>query len=198
MSDTLRPAKAGGVRVLITGGPGSGCTSTAAWIAERLGLVHFDSDHYFHKPTDPPYQEQYSPEERRERLGGDLQAAPAWILSGSVATWGLPDLEATHGIILNVGSQVRLRRLVQRERERFGIRLDAGGDLQGEHEDFIRWAEGYESREERGRNLKTDLEFLRKTTPHLLQIREDLAFAKVYELVREFLMRGNSHDPSNP
>jgi adenylate kinase family enzyme len=177
------------VRVLITGGPGSGCTSTASWIAARLGLVHLDSDHYFHKPTDPPYQEQYSPEERRERLGGDLQAAPAWILSGSVATWGLPDLQATHGIILDVGSKVRLRRLVQRERERFGVRLDGGGDLQAEHEEFMRWAESYESREGRGRNLKTDFEFLVANTSQLLEIRDDLPFGKTCELVREFLTK---------
>lgn len=178
------------MRALVTGGPGSGCTSTAAWIAERLGLVHFDSDSYFHKPTEPPYQEQYSPEERRELIGRDLEAVPDWILSGSVATWGLADLQLSHGVILEVGSAVRLERLARRERERFGARIEVGGDLQGEHEDFMKWAADYESRSERGRNLKTDLEFLGGSSAKVLEIREDLAFDETCGLVCEFLTNG--------
>jgi adenylate kinase family enzyme len=176
--------------VLITGGPGSGCTSTAAWLAERLGLAHFDSDHYFHKPSDPPFQEQYSPEERRERIGRDLRAEQAWILSGSVATWGLEGLQPTHGIILDVGSAVRLQRLARRERERFGDRLEAGGDLHAEHAEFMQWAEGYEIRTDRGRNLKTDFGFLVGNTPRLLEICEELVFGETCELVCEFLANG--------
>jgi adenylate kinase family enzyme len=182
------------VRALVTGGPGSGCTSTAAWIAERLGLVHFDSDSYFHKATEPPYQEQYSPEERRELMGRDLEAVSDWILSGSVATWGLGDLQLSHGVMLDVGSAVRLKRLSRRERERFGARIEVGGDLRAEHEDFMKWAEGYESRSERGRNLKTDLEFLRGSSAKVLEIREDLDFDETCGLVCEFFRSGMQGD----
>ena len=54
------------MRVLISGGPGAGCTSTAKLIGAELGMQVFDSDTFFHKPTDPPFQEQYAPDERRQ------------------------------------------------------------------------------------------------------------------------------------
>ncbi|MCW1926407.1 hypothetical protein OKA05_27900 [Luteolibacter arcticus] len=183
------------LRALITGGPGSGCTTTAAWIAQHLGLAHFDSDRYFHKPTDPPYQEQYSPEERRELITRDLgldlkthaATSSAWILSGSVASWGLTGLAPTHGILLDIGPAARITRLAQRERQRFGTRLDPGGDLHAEHHDFMKWAEAYELRSDRGRNLTTDHAFLISSCPHLLHLREDLPFPTACERVREFL-----------
>ena len=74
------------IRLLISGGPGSGCTSTAKAVGERLGVPVLDSDSYFHKPTDPPFQEQYTLEERRSMLGAVLGAQANWILGGSVAT----------------------------------------------------------------------------------------------------------------
>src|SRR4051794_17869590 len=102
------------IRLLISGGPGSGCTSTALAVGERLGVPVVDSDSYFHKPTDPPFQKQYTPEERRSMLGSELGVQANWILSGSVATWGLDTLEPTHGVFLEVPREVRLGRLLQR------------------------------------------------------------------------------------
>lgn len=179
------------IRALITGGPGSGCTTTAAWIAERLGLIHFDSDHYFHKPTDPPFQEQYSPEERRGLITRELhtRSESPWILSGSVATWGLDlsGLGLTHGIILDVGCAERLKRLALRERARFGARLDPGGDLHAEHLDFMEWARGYETRTDHGRNFGTDRQFVVASCPEVLHIHENLSHEATCGRVLEFL-----------
>jgi len=105
------------IRLLISGGPGSGCTSTARALGGRLGVVVFDSDSYFHKPTEPPFQEQYTPEERRERLSTALSAQAGWILSGSVATWEVPQLQPTHGVFLNIPKEVRMSRLAARQRQ---------------------------------------------------------------------------------
>ncbi|MCB1210680.1 MAG: hypothetical protein KDK97_15220 [Verrucomicrobiales bacterium] len=176
------------MRAIITGGPGAGCTSTAARVAAMLGVLHFDSDAYFHKPTDPPYQEPYSPEERRARIARDLQAQDSWILSGSVATWGLADLGLTHGVVLDVGGPVRLARLAQRERARFAGRIEVGGDMREEHESFMAWAEGYEARNDWGRNLPTDLAFVRAECPLVSVIREQLEFEETCEVVRRFLV----------
>ena len=63
------------VQLLITGGPGSGATTTAEALARRLGVACFDSDDFFHKPSDPPFVEQYSKDERNQRII-DVVTAP--------------------------------------------------------------------------------------------------------------------------
>ncbi|OAI56921.1 hypothetical protein AYO49_03250 [Verrucomicrobiaceae bacterium SCGC AG-212-N21] len=148
------------LRILLSGGPGSGCTSTALALSQHLRLPVFDSDTYFHKPTNPPFQEQFTPEERRSLLSAALSAESNWILSGSVALWGIHPLQPTHGIFLNTPREVRLERLLQRQRSQFGARIDAGGDMHDEHESFMQWAAGYEVRTGAGRNQMTDRAFL--------------------------------------
>jgi|APTNR8051073442_1049403.scaffolds.fasta_scaffold16423_3 adenylate kinase family enzyme len=184
------------MRAIITGGPGAGCTSTAARVAAVLGVGHFDSDAYFHKPTDPPYQEQFSAEERRELLGRDLQVGDSWIISGSIATWGLPELGLTHGVVLAVGAAVRLERLAQRERARFAARIEVGGDMRDEHESFMAWAGGYETRNDRGRNLPTDQEFVCAHSQSSLVIREALGFEETCDVVRQFLAKAPTGFPA--
>jgi adenylate kinase family enzyme len=175
------------MRILISGGPGSGCTSTAQTLGKRLGLPVLDSDSYFHKPTDPPFQEQYTPEERRVRLGGDLKATPEWILSGSVATWGIAFLEQSHGVFLDTPKDVRLHRLMNRQRSQFGARIEPGGDMQEEHESFMEWAAGYEDRSGPGRNHATDRAFLETNCGHLLVLKEDQAMEEIVSRIISFL-----------
>lgn len=160
------------MRLLISGGPGSGCTSTAAAIGERLGVPVFDSDSYFHKPTNPPFQEQYTPEERRKLLGAVLNAESSWILSGSIATWDLESLCPTHGVFLDISRGVRHERLMNRQRARFGSRIDAGKDLHEEHESFLRWAAEYDDRRGSGRNSTTDRAFLETHCQHFFALTD--------------------------
>jgi adenylate kinase family enzyme len=175
------------MRILISGGPGSGCTSTAQTLGKRLGLPVLDSDSYFHKPTDPPFQEQYTPEERRALLGAALEAESEWILSGSVATWGLDPLEPTHGVFLDTPKEVRLHRLMNRQRNQFGPRIDPGGDMEEEHESFMEWAAGYEDRSGTGRNSATDRAFLDTRCGHVLVITEDQTMEEIVSRILSFL-----------
>ena len=175
------------MRILISGGPGSGCTSTAKVLGKELGLPVFDSDSYFHKPTDPPFQEQYTTEERRTLLEAALASEPGWILSGSVATWGLDSLEPTHGVFLDIPGGVRLDRLILRQRNQFGSRIDPGGDMHAEHEAFIEWAAGYEDRSGHGRNSTTDCSFLETYCGHFLAITEAQAMEEIVRRIVSFL-----------
>jgi adenylate kinase family enzyme len=176
------------MRILIFGGPGSGCTSTAGILAKQLGLPTFDSDSYFHKPTDPPFQEQYTPEERRDLLGTALASEPGWILSGSVATWGLDSLNPTHGVFLDIPSEVRLDRLLLRQRSQFRSRIDPGGDMHEEHESFMEWAAGYEDRAGPGRNATTDRAFLETHCGHFLALTEAQAMEEIVREITRFLI----------
>lgn len=174
-------------RLLISGGPGSGCTSTARALGERLGVPVVDSDAYFHKPTDPPFQEQYTLEERRALLKPVLDPSGNWILSGSVATWGLHPLAATHGVFLKISKEVRLQRLLARQRDQFGARIEPGGDMQEEHEAFLEWAAGYEEREGAGRNLTTDRAFLTAQCARFVEVEGEATVNEIVARLEEFV-----------
>jgi adenylate kinase family enzyme len=175
------------MRIIISGGPGSGCTSTAKLLGKQLELPVFDSDSYFHKPTDPPFQEQYTPEERRDLLGAALACEPVWILSGSVAIWGLHPLEPSHGVFLGIPKEVRLDRLILRQRNQFGSRIESGGDMHAEHESFMEWAAEYEDRSGPGRNATSDRSFLETHCGHFLAITEAQAMEEIVRKIIRFL-----------
>lgn len=175
------------IRLLISGGPGSGCTSTARALGERLGVPVVDSDAYFHKLTDPPFQEQYTLEERRALMRPVLDPEGSWILSGSVATWGLHALAPTHSVFLNTPQATRLQRLLDRQRAQFGVRIDPGGDMQEEHDAFLEWAAGYEEREGSGRNLATDRGFLTAQCARFLEVNDDEALDEIVSRLEKFV-----------
>ena len=177
------------MRLLISGGPGSGCTSIASEVGKLLKLPVFDSDSYFHRPTDPPFQEQCTPEERREILGTALAPHDCWILSGSVATWGLINLRPTHAVFLQIPTAERLDRLKRRQKAQFGSRIDPGGDMEEEHKSFMAWASEYENRSGRGRNLTTDLAFLESSGGFFVRYAEIEPLEKVAARVLGFLLK---------
>ena len=152
-----------------------------------MGLVVLDSDAFFHKLTDPPFQEQYTPEERRMRLGAALVQESSWVLSGSVATWDLDVMEPTHGVLLKAPAELRMRRLLERQRCQFGPRIERAGDMEEEHEAFMRWAAGYEDCEGAGRNLVTDAAFLEARCPRCLVVAEDEPLDGVVGRILAFL-----------
>lgn len=177
------------MRVLISGGPGSGCTSTALAVGKKLDIPVFDSDCYFHKPTDPPFQEQYSSEERRRLLGSDLNMQTSWILSGSVSTWGLTELAPTHAVFLRIPTGERLARLKWRQKQQFGSRIDPGGDMEEEHESFMEWAAQYEIRTGHGRNFITDLTFLETSGVQFVGFSEIESLEQMVARVLGFLAK---------
>lgn len=180
-------------RLLIIGGPGSGCTSTARALGGILGLAVLDSDDFFHKPTDPPFQEPYSPEERRDRLSSALASHPAWILAGSIATWELPGFRASHGILLDVPASERQARLLKRQQSTFGSRIERGGDLEEEHRAFIEWAAAYDLRQT-GRCAVVDRRFLETNASHVLILEGTREFDEVVRILLEFLKSTGAAD----
>ncbi len=158
------------MKILISGGPGSGCTSTALILGADLGIPVFDSDDFFHKPTDPPYQEQYSHDERKRLVEPALESGDNWILSGSVANWDVVMPAVELGIFLPVSKQIRLERLAVRERARFGRRIDPGGDMHEENVLFMEWAAGYEERAVSGRSWMSDRSFLERSCRRFYEV----------------------------
>lgn len=158
-------------RIHILGASGSGTTSLGAALAERTGVAHFDTDHFFWLPTEPPFQQTRPVEDRKAMLRATLATAPHWTLSGALSGWGdefIPQFDLV--VFLFVPPEVRLARLRAREAARHGVRIAPGGDMHQTHIDFMAWAEGYDSPEGPGRNLAAQRAWLAALPCPVLEI----------------------------
>lgn len=130
----------------IFGASGSGTSTLGRKIAEELGYRFMDTDDYFWLPTDPKYTKKRPKEERVRLMTEDILANENVVISGSLCGWGdslIPYF--TLAIRLYTDTDTRIARLRKREREKFGARIDLGGDMYKIHEEFIEWASRYDT-----------------------------------------------------
>jgi adenylate kinase family enzyme len=152
-------------RIHIVGASGSGTTTLGRALANKLSLPFFDSDDYYWQKTDPPYRQSYPKEQRVERLLGDINALESWVLSGSILKWGDPLIPLLSlAIFVTLPHDLRLERLRKRERERYGSRIEAGGDMYSSSQDFLAWASSYDTAGLETRSLRSHQVWL-KTLP---------------------------------
>ena len=161
-----------GVRIHVIGASGSGTSTVGRSLASAFSIAHFDSDDYYHAPSDPPFQNPRSSEERCDLIHRDLSPEANWVLSGGIVGWSpIPLLEFTCVAFLYVPTETRVKRLRQREQERFGDRILRGGDMHDAHEEFISWAASYDAGNIEGKTLAKDEAYLRSQTCKVLEFR---------------------------
>jgi adenylate kinase family enzyme len=133
-------------RVHVVGASGAGTTTLGRALAARLDAAHLDTDDFFWLPTDPPFQTIRERSERQALLGGALDRHAGWVLSGSLCGWGdlfVPRFELV--VFLWLAPEIRLARLRERERQRYGAAAIApGGWRHQEAESFLAWAASYD------------------------------------------------------
>ena len=133
-------------RIHIFGASGSGTTTLGSALGDELGIPHLDADTYYWRRTDPPFIEKNPPNQRVEMIRFDTRNVDSWVLSGSICSWGDKLLgDITHAVFLYIDALTRLHRLYDRELERHGNRIEAGGDMHQQHIEFIAWAESYDT-----------------------------------------------------
>lgn len=177
------------LRINIVGASGTGKSTLARAVAERLAIPHFDSDDFFHLPTDPPYQRQRDPEARQALVLEQLGARPSWVLSGGVFGWvPEPVLDYTLVVFLYLPPELRLERLVKREAALFGPRIQPGGDMETIHQEFLTWTKGYDDGSSVGTNtLPRHLAFLDRVACPTLRLEYPLPTEQQVERVLQRL-----------
>jgi adenylate kinase family enzyme len=141
-------------RIHVMGASGTGTTTLGRALADALALPHHDTDDYFWQPTDPPYRVRRELSDRLRLMQEMFLDRAGWVLSGSVESWGesvspLFDLV----VFVLVPTEVRLKRLRDREARHFGLDAVApGGWRHQETEDFIEWASHYDDGTREGRH----------------------------------------------
>jgi len=177
-------------KVYIIGASGTGKTTLAKAVAVHLALPHFDSDDYFHYPTDPPFQKQRSPEERAHLLSKDLKKHSSWVLSGGVGTWQpAVEFDPTLVVFLYLPPEIRLSRLKARESRLYGARILLGGDMEQDHKEFMEWTSGYDDGSAEGTNTLPAHKAYISTVQSLLKLDKPLATEEQLKLVIEALRK---------
>ena len=130
-------------RIHITGASGAGVTTLGRAIADALAVPHHDTDDYYWLPTDPPYTQDRGISERLRLMQAMFVPRPAWVLSGSLNSWGDPIIAMVDLVVfLRVPTEIRLARLREREARRGHV-----------DEEFIEWAAYYDQGTREGRSL---------------------------------------------
>lgn len=162
-------------RIHILGASGSGTTTLAEGICKDLNYTHLDTDNFFWVKTDPPFQQIRDLDERKSLLGERLDNVDRWVLSGSLCGWGdifIPYFDLV--IFLWIPEKIRLARILDREKQRYGEDINPGGRMYEQHQEFIEWASKYDSGDLNIRSRRLHEEWLNNLNCKVLKITEDI------------------------
>lgn len=132
-------------KIHVLGASGSGTTTTAQALSQKLGYVHLDTDNYFWEPSEIPFTKKREIKERIKLLENDLQKNKNVVLSGIFYPWG-DELTKYFDefIYVETDRNIRKKRLIEREYKMFGKRMLKGGDMNAQFKRFLKWAMNYE------------------------------------------------------
>jgi adenylate kinase family enzyme len=179
-------------RIHILGASGSGTTTLAKVLCRHLNCECFDTDEYFWEPTSPPFQKKRDINERKILLKVSLDSTKRWILSGSLCGWGdefIPYFDLV--IYLWIPQDIRLPRLIERERNRYGKEIEIGGSMYEAHLEFVEWASKYDKGDLNMRSRALHNKWLSELRCHVLKIEEDIDLEEKLKKVLEVLKTVN-------
>ncbi len=130
----------------IYGASGSGTTTLAKHIHKNMNYFFMDTDDYFWLPTNPPYIEKRKIQERVQLMREDIEKYDKIVISGSLVNWGnelIPFFSLAVRLVTD--TDIRIARLKEREKRKFGSRIEKGGDMYQNHLEFIEWAAKYDN-----------------------------------------------------
>ena len=97
-------------------------------------------------PTEPKYSVKRPVEERIALMKKDIEAFDNVVISGSLVDWGdvlIPYF--TLAVRIEMDPEIRIARLIEREKRRYGSRIEPEGDLYEKHLEFVAWAKKYDT-----------------------------------------------------
>ena len=177
-------------RIHIVGASGSGTTTLAKELGKELNYKHFDTDDFFWVKTHPPYQQKTQVEERIRYMDEGLNDVDRWVLSGSLCGWGdvfIPYFDLV--IFLWIPQELRMNRLLEREKKRYGKEINIGGKMYKSHIEFMQWASKYDSGNLDIRSKKLHYEWIKKLECNVFKIEEDIEINEKVKRVMEIINR---------
>lgn len=169
----------------IYGASGSGTSTLGKYICEKSGYFFMDTDDYFWEPTNPPYTVKRCLSSRMKLMREDIQRHDHVVISGSLVDWGDEFIPLfTLAIRVETDTDIRLQRLNRREREKFGSRIDFGGDMYENHLEFIKWAASYDHGGMDMRSKAKHDDWQKKLICPLLFVDGNMPVSENYEIIK--------------
>jgi uridine kinase len=123
---------------MVFGANGSGKTTLGRELARILDFKRMDIEDYYFLPSEIPYTAERTREEVINLLLADIKEHGSFVLSGVTGDYGdiIPQYYKL-GVYIEVPLELRLKRIEQRQNERFGERVQKGGDMYEQQLDFV-------------------------------------------------------------
>lgn len=165
------------MKIYIFGASGSGVSTLGKALSVELTIPYFDSDDYYWLSKDPIFTHKRAPEDRNQTLLQDLRNNESWVLGGPVFTWKEPNLPPKADLIvfLHIPKEIRMKRLKEREFERFGEAIFHDHERAEISRKFLEWAADYdENTGIANRTYKSQKEWLKSVNSPVLKLYGDL------------------------
>lgn len=154
-------------------------------MAQSFSARHLDADDFYWLPTDPPFTAKREPASRVAMIEREIDGVSNWVLSGSLCSWGGPLLDRfTLVIFLHLSPQVRMSRLQERERQRYGSRILPGGDMYEHHLEFIDWARSYDTAKSPVRSFDLHNAWMKQLDVPIMRLDASQPLEVLTELIR--------------
>lgn len=186
------------MKILIFGASGSGTTTLGKEIERKMNFIHLDTDDYYWKKSNPPFQEKIPLTIRNKKLKADFKKYYNIVVSGSMVSWG-EEWKTSYdlAIFIELDNQKRMERLKKRENERYGQLLLTDKKIQQNSFAFLEWANQYENPSFDGRSLKGHNDWIELLNCEVLRIRGDMELnhkmEKVIAKIKHWQLNGNSN-----
>lgn len=173
-------------KIHIFGASGSGTSTLGAALTNKLPHTHLDTDDYFWKNK---FTDQREVDERKKLLKNDLSTYDKSILSGALCGWG-DSFKSYFDLVifLWIPSNIRLERLHNREFQRYGGEILAGGNKHEQYNTFMNWASLYD---DAGMEVRSKVlhEYWMEDTCPILRIEGNYTVQERVEIVLNYLSR---------
>lgn len=168
----------------IFGASGTGTSTLGISLANRLSGKFLDTDSYYWKDTDPPFKLKQTPEVRVAMIEEDISGEDNWVLSGSICSWGQPLLHRfTLAVFLQLSPDIRMQRILARERDRYGDRIEPGGDMRDSHVEFMNWARSYDTAKAPTRSLDLHEKWMKQLSCPVVRLDSSLNVSELSSAV---------------
>ncbi len=133
-----------GIGILVCGLNGSGKSTIGQILANRFNFHFIDSEHLFFEKRNV-YKSSRSHEQATNILENEIKENPNFIFASVKGEYGENFVSKLNcAIFVDVPEKIRLKRIVERDINKFGDRVTYGGDL---YEDTHKFYEFVQSRD---------------------------------------------------